>query len=85
VPLAFLLATKICHNISDIQDTIINYPLTITGGMNLAKAPWNNPVLRAMIEMNTLLQQNNTPNIPGIHGNGGLGEKQRFLILGVSA
>ena len=85
VPLAFLLATKICHDISDLQDTIKNYPLTITGGMNLAKGPWNNPVLHTIIDMNTLLHQANTPNIAGIHGNGGLGEKQGFLILGVSA
>jgi hypothetical protein len=85
VPLAFLLATKICHSVSDIPEIIKNYPLTITGGMNLAKGPWNNPVLRAMIEMNALLQKTNTPNIAGIHGNGGLGEKQGFLILGISA
>jgi hypothetical protein len=81
VPLAFLYATGLATNLGDIEAIINNYLLTVTGGMNLAKAPWNLPVLRAIITLYHKLQQNDEITVAGVHGNGGLGEKQGFMIL----
>lgn len=81
VPLAFLYASGLAHNYTTACDIADNYPLTITGGMNLAKAAWNMPVLRAIIAMYHKLLKTNDIQYAGIHGNGGLGEKQGFLIL----
>ena len=81
VPLAFLFASGIATNTPEMKVVIQNYPLTITGGMNLAKAAWNQPVLRAIIAMYHKLLQEPSIKFAGIHGNGGLGERQGFLIL----
>jgi len=82
VPLAFLFSTGFFRSVEEAKKIIQHYPVTITGGMNLAKAPWNNPALRATIEMYFELLDNDNVSIGAIHGNGGLGEKQGFLILG---
>ena len=81
VPLAFLYATGMVANLEDTEEFISNYQLTVTGGMNLAKAPWNLPVLRAIIALYDKLQQSDKISVAGVHGNGGLGEKQGFMIL----
>jgi hypothetical protein len=81
VPLAFLYASGLATTYAEAITIIDKYPLTITGGMNLAKGAWNQPVLRAIIAMVQKLQQDSNITLGGIHGNGGLGEKQGFLIL----
>jgi hypothetical protein len=54
--------------------------VTVTGGMNLARAPWNNPALNALIVMCERLNAGSA-TMGAVHGNGGLGYKQGFAIL----
>jgi len=79
-PLSFLQASGLAKTYTEFEHIILNYPITITGGMNLAKAAWNNPALWATIQAFHLLKKQTVKYI-GIHGNGGLGEKQGFMIL----
>lgn len=51
IPVAFLLATKIIEDIGQLTDFLGRNEMTITGGLNFARAPWNNPVLNALIDM----------------------------------
>ncbi len=80
IPLAFITSAGIATNYQELEKVLKIHPVTLTGGMNLAKAPWNNPALRAIIDAVTLLKTNTEKRI-GIHGNGGLGEKQGLIIL----
>ncbi len=82
VPLAFLLKTGIAKSYKQIPDLLNQYEITITGGMNLCKAPWNNPSLNALIQMYKNLQ-NGIFQYGAVHGNGGLGYKQGLVILKV--
>lgn len=80
IPLAFLLTTNMVKSPGEIPDFLLNYEVTITGGMNLARAPWNNPALNGLIEMSIALM--NGPIKYGlVHGNGGIGEIQGVAIL----
>lgn len=80
VPMAFLLASGIAPSVNDIPTVLKEHELTVTGGMNLARAPWNNPALNALITMHDLLR-NGPLNIGAVHGNGGLGFSQGIAIL----
>ena len=80
VPLAFLLKTGIANSYKQISALLNQYEITITGGMNLCKAPWNNPSLNALIQMYRELQ-NGTFQYGAVHGNGGLGYKQGVVII----
>ncbi len=51
VPLAFLLASGIASSPKEIPVLLQRLEITVTGGMNLARAPWNNPALNAMVTM----------------------------------
>lgn len=80
VPMAFLLHSGIVKDVSDIAPLLQDYEITITGGMNLARAPWNAPSLNALIEMNQRLTNSNQ-HYGAVHGNGGLGYRQGVAIL----
>ncbi|SFC05436.1 hypothetical protein SAMN05660443_1344 [Marinospirillum celere] len=81
VPLALLLRGDFVGSVEEIPAWLGKHRLTLKGGMNLNRAPWNLPALRALIEM-TLALHNNPGMLGGVHGNGGLGYKQGFAILG---
>lgn len=80
VPLAFLYKTHLANSISEVKDFIKNNDITIDGGMNLSKAPWNNPCLLSIINAKDKLLLN-TSEFALIHGNGGLGYKQGIALL----
>ena len=80
VPLAFLLDCGFADSLGALECVLDNYAITVTGGMNLAKAPWNNPALQALIMMHERLSQGQGP-YGCVHGNGGLGYKQGAAIL----
>lgn len=80
IPLAFLLTTKMVESVAEIPRFLDRYQITITGGMNLARAPWNNPALNGLIEM-VKLMKNGAKNYGLLHGNGGIGEIQGVAIL----
>lgn len=80
VPLAFLLVTGIALSPGQMTDVLDSHEITVTGGMNLARAPWNNPSLNAMIAMYRRLRDGPF-SLGAVHGNGGLGSRQGVVIL----
>ncbi len=80
IPLAFLLTTKMVDSILELPEFLFNYEITITGGMNFARAPWNNPALNGLIEMCQRMNNGNA-KYGLVHGNGGIGEIQGVAIL----
>ncbi|MBF0367601.1 MAG: hypothetical protein HQK50_18645, partial [Oligoflexia bacterium] len=79
VPLAFLLKSKLIPGLKSAPAFLSTHAITVTGGMNLAKAPWNNPALHALVVMCEQLRHNQQIGL--VHGNGGLGYKQGVAIL----
>lgn len=80
VPIAFLLASRIAESLAAIPEILRQHNITVTGGMNLARAAWNNPCLNALVAMYEELVAG--PLILGaVHGNGGLGYKQGVALL----
>jgi hypothetical protein len=80
VPMAFLLASGLVDVLEQIPEFLQRHSITVTGGMNLARAPWNNPALNALITMHhRLLDGEETYGM--IHGNGGLGYRQGVALL----
>ncbi|TGE33642.1 hypothetical protein [Desulfosporosinus sp. Sb-LF] len=80
IPLAFLLTTKMVGSIRELPQFLSSYEITITGGMNFARAPWNNPALNGLIEMCKTMNKGNV-KYGLVHGNGGIGEVQGVAIL----
>lgn len=81
VPIAFLLASGLVDLLEQVPAFLEQHLITITGGMNLAKGPWNNPALNSLIEMHQQLIASPDHQIGAVHGNGGLGYKQGVAIL----
>jgi len=80
VPMAFLLKSGLVDTLADIPNFLAEHSITITGGMNLARAAWNNPALNALVIMHKRLCDG--PEKLGlIHGNGGLGYRQGIAIV----
>ncbi len=80
VPLAFLLASGIARTPAELPVVLARHPVTVTGGMNLARAPWNNPALHALVAMAGRLRAGDA-SLGLVHGNGGLGYKQGVALL----
>ena len=80
VPMAFLLVSGLVETLEDIPNFLIEHSITITGGMNLAKAAWNNPALNALVIMHKRLCDGKE-KYGLIHGNGGLGYRQGIAIV----
>lgn len=80
IPLALLLVTGAVASPSGLLDFLHAKKITVTGGMNLARAPWNCPALRALIAMARRLTEG--PETLGlVHANGGLGARQGLALL----
>lgn len=79
VPLALLMKAGALQSEKEILHWLQNKALTCTGGMNLARAPWNNPALNGLIAVCEQLQHHKTQAL--VHGNGGLGYKQGIALL----
>lgn len=80
VPMAFLHCSGIVSSVADIPPLLNDYSITVTGGMNLARAPWNAPSLNALITMTEKLLAGDK-EYGLVHGNGGLGYRQGVAIL----
>lgn len=57
------------------------HELTLSGGMNFARAPWNNPALRGIVLVSHALEKSCEQRFGLVHGNGGLGGRQGLAIL----
>jgi len=80
VPMAFLLSNGFVSSAQALLPWLENNEITVTGGMNLARAPWNAPTLNALITMTQQLA-NSDKQYGLVHGNGGLGYRQGVAIL----
>jgi hypothetical protein len=80
VPMAFLLNSGIVPSLNALPALLEDLPVTVTGGMNLVRAPWNNPALNGLV---ALCGQIGTQGKAGglLHGNGGLGYRQGVALL----
>ena len=56
------------------------FEITVTSGMNLGCAAWNNPALTALIVMVRGLTEGPIA-LGAVHGNGGLGYRQGVALL----
>ena len=81
VPMGFLLSSGMVADFSEIAEFANRHALTVTGGLNLAKAPWNNTTLQAFAAMNASLLSDDAPRYGGIHSVGALGYLQAFAVL----
>jgi hypothetical protein len=80
VPIAFLLATGLASHPEGIEEFLAAHPATITGGLNLARAPWNNTTLSAIVQAAKMIREGT--QLIGIHSNSALGYRQGFALLG---
>lgn len=79
VPLAFLECSGLAQTPTEMMVFLKKNPITVSGGMNFARAPWNNPALRGLIMVAETLKTKNAYGI--VHGNGGLGGRQGIALL----
>lgn len=79
-PLGFLLASGIVHDLHEVPALLAAHEITVTGGMNLARAAWNNPALNALVVMCERLAGGDV-RLGAVHGNGGLGYRQGLALL----
>lgn len=79
-PMALLLATGLVENIDEMVNFLDHNEITVTGGMNLARGPWNNPALNGLISMHNELKTSDK-EYGLVHGNGGLGGFQGLALL----
>lgn len=80
VPMAFLMVSGLVDMLEQLPEFLQQHSITITGGMNLARAPWNNPALNGIVAMVERLRQG-SEHCGLIHANGGLGYRQGVAIL----
>lgn len=89
-PLGFLLAAGLASDVESIERLLATHEITVTGGMNLARAAWNNPALNATIALCEQLADiarhpaSREPRLAAVHGNGGLGYRQGVAIFALN-
>jgi hypothetical protein len=81
VPLAFLLSTGMVGGIDQLGEFLERHEITITGGLNLARAPANNTTLSALVEVVAELRDRRRPGLAGVHSVCALGYQQAFALL----
>ncbi|MCW8884132.1 MAG: hypothetical protein OQK12_02610 [Motiliproteus sp.] len=82
VPMAFMTVSGLVQSLWHLPEWLSEYAVTMTGGMNLARAPWNNPSLNGLITAYHQLLRDETKKLALVHGNGGLGYRQGVALLG---
>jgi hypothetical protein len=83
VPLALLFKLGFVKDHSELSSFLKAHEVTVTGGLNLAKAPWNLTSLNGIIEMREKLLNSKKFRYGLVHGNGSLGNQQGITIIGV--
>ena len=82
VPMALLLKLGLVSHLTQVPEFLKKYEVTITGGLNLARAPWNLTSLNYLIAMREILINSKFHKYGLVHGNGSLGNQQGITILG---
>jgi hypothetical protein len=80
IPMAFLFTSGIAESVNGLKKILTTHEVTVTGGMNLARAPWDNPALNAFITAFEKIRSGPVKTAC-IHGNGGLGYRQGVAII----
>lgn len=81
VPMALLLKLGLVNHLGELPLFLQQHEVTITGGLNLAKAPWNLTSLNYLISMREKLLNSRNHKYGLVHGNGSLGNQQGITIL----
>lgn len=81
VPLALIELLCASSSPNEWLRFIETHELTQSGGMNFARAPWNNPALRGLVLVAHALGESPEERFGLVHGNGGLGGRQGLAIL----
>ncbi|HXH32739.1 MAG TPA: hypothetical protein VNJ01_18210 [Bacteriovoracaceae bacterium] len=82
VPMGLLLRLGLVRKLSELPEFLKTHEVTITGGLNLARAPWNLTSLNYLIAMREKLKNSRRHRYGLVHGNGSLGNQQGITILG---
>ncbi len=82
VPMALIWRLGLVNHLKMIPEFLQEHEVTITGGLNLAKAPWNLTSLNYVISMREKLITSDKYLYGLVHGNGSLGNQQGITILG---
>lgn len=83
VPVALLLKLRLVRNVNQFHEFLKKHEVTVTGGLNLGKAPWNLTSLNFLIAMRDRLINSQNHKYGLVHGNGSLGNQQGITILGL--
>jgi hypothetical protein len=81
VPMGLILRLGLVKSLSAIPEFLQSHEITVTGGLNLVKAPWNLTSLNALIVMRQRLMASKKKKYGLVHGNGSLGNQQGITIL----
>lgn len=81
VPMGLILKLDLARNASDMKELLSRHEVTVTGGLNLARAAWNLTSLNSIIVMRDKLIKNKKYKIGLVHGNGSLGNQQGITVL----
>ncbi|HAU0828256.1 TPA: hypothetical protein ACUNL2_002767 [Legionella pneumophila] len=81
VPMALLYCLGLVNSLTEIPDLLKSYEVTVTGGLNLGKAPWSLTSLNALIVMRERLISSDKAKFGLVHGNGLFGNQQGITII----
>lgn len=81
VPMGLIYRLGLVKKMEDIPALLEDHAVTVTGGLNLGKAPWNLTSLNALIVMREKLLASKKFHYGLVHGNGSLGNQQGITIL----
>jgi hypothetical protein len=84
VPMALVLKLGLVQHLSEMPAFLKHHQVTITGGLNLVRAPWNLTSLNYLIAMRDKLLSSKKQQYGLVHGNGSLGNQQGITILAAS-
>lgn len=79
-PLGLLYASGMVSSAAAVLELLRQREVTVSGGMNIARGPWNNPALNGLVVLYQDLIAGRAA-LGGLHGNGGLGYRQGFAVL----
>ncbi len=81
VPMALIQRLGLVDTMNEIPKLLENYKVTVSGGLNLGKAPWNLTSLNGIIVMREKLLSSRKYRYGLVHGNGSLGNQQGVTLL----
>lgn len=79
VPMAFMIAAGWAKTPAEMLAILAQREITTSGGMNFARAPWNNPSLQGLILVARAIENGSPVGL--LHSNGGLGGRQAVAVL----